>query len=244
MARKGFTLIELLIVIAIVLILVAIALPNFLEAQIRARVTRAKSEIRSLAIAMESYHIDWKFYPAYSFPNYTKRTRFTAGLTWLTSPIAYIKSLPEDPFPGTLDQEGVGIDLSGGPLSYVLDGYEHGAQELPQFSHPHDHFFGGNLVAWCIYSVGPDTPKPETKASDNDTPLLNDGGATPISSYSPTNGTKSQGDILRYGGDSRWMGVAAPNIVARRRDFPSLPKPGQVVDGERYTSRFPPHLQN
>jgi len=41
--KKGFTLIELLIVIAIILILIAIALPNFLEAQIRARMTRAKA---------------------------------------------------------------------------------------------------------------------------------------------------------------------------------------------------------
>lgn len=244
MTKKGFTLIELLIVIAIVLILIAIALPNFLEAQIRARVTRAKAEIRSLAIAMESYQIDWKYYPSYSFPNYTQRRRSTAGLTWLTSPIAYIKSLPEDPFPGNLDQEGVAVDLSGGPLCYILDGFELGLMELPQFSHPHTHPLGGNLVAWCLYSVGPDTPKPETKASDNDTPLLNDGGATPISSYSPTNGTKSQGDIMRYGGDRRWMGVAAPNIIARRGDFPSLPKPGQVVDGERYISRFPSHLVN
>lgn len=40
--RPGFTLIELLIVIAIILILIAIALPNFLEAQIRAKVTKAK----------------------------------------------------------------------------------------------------------------------------------------------------------------------------------------------------------
>ena len=46
-ARRGFTLIELLIVIAIILILIAIALPNFLEAQERARVTRAKAELRN-----------------------------------------------------------------------------------------------------------------------------------------------------------------------------------------------------
>lgn len=53
---KGFTLIELLIVIAIILILIAIALPNFLEAQIRAKVVRAKGEIRTIAIAMDSYY--------------------------------------------------------------------------------------------------------------------------------------------------------------------------------------------
>lgn len=53
---KGFTLIELLIVIAIILILIAIALPNFLEAQIRARVTKANGELRSLATALFDYN--------------------------------------------------------------------------------------------------------------------------------------------------------------------------------------------
>src|SRR3990172_1409221 len=53
---KGFTLIELLIVIAIILILIAIALPNFLEAQIRARVTKAYGEMRSLSTALFDYN--------------------------------------------------------------------------------------------------------------------------------------------------------------------------------------------
>jgi prepilin-type N-terminal cleavage/methylation domain-containing protein len=53
---KGFTLIELLIVIAIILILIAIALPNFLEAQIRARVSKANGELRSLATALFDYN--------------------------------------------------------------------------------------------------------------------------------------------------------------------------------------------
>ncbi|MCA9430219.1 MAG: prepilin-type N-terminal cleavage/methylation domain-containing protein, partial [Candidatus Omnitrophica bacterium] len=50
----GFTLIELLIVIAIILILIAIALPNFLAAQSRAKVVRERSDIRTLATAIET----------------------------------------------------------------------------------------------------------------------------------------------------------------------------------------------
>lgn len=49
--RRGFTLIELLIVIAIILILISIALPNFLEAQERARVAKAKGNLKSLKTA-------------------------------------------------------------------------------------------------------------------------------------------------------------------------------------------------
>lgn len=60
MERKGFTLIELLIVIAIILILISIALPNFLEAQVRAKVANTMGELRSLETALISYGLDHK----------------------------------------------------------------------------------------------------------------------------------------------------------------------------------------
>ena len=62
--KKGFTLIELLIVVAIIAILAAIAVPNFLEAQVRSKVSRARSDMRSLATGIESYYVDNNQYPA------------------------------------------------------------------------------------------------------------------------------------------------------------------------------------
>ena len=61
---RGFTLIELLIVVAIIAILAAIAVPNFLEAQTRSKVSRVRSDQRSMATAIETYYVDNNEYPA------------------------------------------------------------------------------------------------------------------------------------------------------------------------------------
>ncbi|MBM3333647.1 prepilin-type N-terminal cleavage/methylation domain-containing protein [Candidatus Sumerlaeota bacterium] len=60
---RGFTLIELLIVVAIIAILAAIAVPNFLEAQVRSKVSRTRGDMRSLANALEAYYVDFNLYP-------------------------------------------------------------------------------------------------------------------------------------------------------------------------------------
>src|SRR4051812_8591572 len=86
-AKSGFTLIELLIVVAIIAILAAIAVPNFLEAQIRAKVSRCKSDMRTIATAMETYHVDNNHYPE-TFVN-ARWERFTP----LTTPIAYLSTV-------------------------------------------------------------------------------------------------------------------------------------------------------
>ena len=91
---SGFTLIELLIVVAIIAILAAIAIPNFLQAQVRAKVSRAQSEIRSIVNGLESYSVDENAYPDTWFGFGTG----TMGLIRLTTPIAYITSIPNDIF--------------------------------------------------------------------------------------------------------------------------------------------------
>ena len=103
--RRGFTLIELLIVIAIILILISIALPNFLEAQIRAKVTKATADIRGIGIAAELYFNDFGAYPGESEPVMAEQDRTSErGLLRLTTPIPYIRQVPEDPFPHTMSE--------------------------------------------------------------------------------------------------------------------------------------------
>jgi prepilin-type N-terminal cleavage/methylation domain-containing protein len=91
--RAAFTLIELLIVVAIIAILAAIAVPNFLEAQTRSKVSRAKADMRSLAVAAEAYVVDHNDYP----PNSGQPTNNALGnqatfMFPLSTPVSYIGS--------------------------------------------------------------------------------------------------------------------------------------------------------
>ncbi|HNT35064.1 MAG TPA: prepilin-type N-terminal cleavage/methylation domain-containing protein [bacterium] len=188
MRRKGFTLIELLIVVAIIGILAAIAIPNFLAAQVRAKVARAKSEMKTLQTAAETYLVDCNMYPRNtSEPPYSTMGD-GGGPLWgsgycspdFTTPIAYIKKAAlRDPFN---DVPG----LSSTPEDEIIYSY---------------HTIGPNR-AWTdttgkfrnVYgkyrftSYGPDR-----NYWNNPT---NTASRTQRIIYDPTNGTVSQGNIF------------------------------------------------
>jgi len=96
--QTGFTLIELLIVVAIIGILAAIAVPNFLNAQIRAKIANAESEMRSLSTALEMYRLDNNMYPPFVNEGGSVRNPVSTRLNPLTAPISYMSSVPQDPF--------------------------------------------------------------------------------------------------------------------------------------------------
>ena len=61
--RKGYTLFELVIVAAIIIILSAIAIPNYLHLKYRASEARAYQDLAFMAYLLEIYKIDWGAYP-------------------------------------------------------------------------------------------------------------------------------------------------------------------------------------
>src|SRR2546426_8081891 len=74
--ERGFTLIELLIVVAIIAILAAILIPNFLRARAQAQVAATKGNLKNVATALESYFVDSASYPSPDatslIPSYTR----------------------------------------------------------------------------------------------------------------------------------------------------------------------------
>lgn len=218
--KKAFTLIELLIVVAIIAILAAIAVPNFLEAQVRAKVARAQNDMRTLATGIEAYTVDHNR----PITCYVVGTNSTAGVSLftgetgavsprfirLTTPIAYLTSVFRDPFVlSKTTNTGSGAD--------TYDTYDY----VDAVSLEANRGSGATCgAAWRLCSAGPDTIMAYGGSYVGNTFRLVAGGplvktVTYGMDYDATNGTKSNGDIVRIGGGPGVKGlVATQNVPA------------------------------
>ena len=192
--KRGFTLIELLIVVAIILILIAIALPNFLEAQMRAKVTKSNAEIRTLATALDSYQIDYN--GRYPYPADEVGFFPSAGLDpWfdqtippvLSTPVAYLTEAR--------------IRDSFNQVEDIVPHYHYSIREfaITQNGEAHWDEYAFTILnafrlnsQYFLLSHGPNLE--HDPPSDTENPTWRDG-----MQYSPTNGTISKGDIVYFG---------------------------------------------
>lgn len=222
MERKGFTLIELLIVIAIILILISIALPNFLEAQVRAKVANTMGELRSLETALISYGLDHK-------RSMGDGSEVGGGngegslyvYSQLTTPVQYFKGIPVDEFhpaDRAVDNAGAGAGVRD-PTNNVYRYYAARWRCLASghtppnpanragercnvrgevrgrvegFPFDPDAGFAGR---WIVVSAGPDRSHGYGEWIMH-RPGMRLGNPRV---YSPTNGTVSYGDLARWG---------------------------------------------
>ena len=151
--RSGFTLIELLIVVAIIGILAAIALPNFINAQTRAKISRVKGDFRSLGTAIESYIVDWGAAP-WDSPSPAGDHGWASSLSRLTTPVAFMSAVLPDVFQALDVKENLSPShFVGSELSYDYSKiYFNGGVGTQNAAWK--RFFGDSL--WRLASAGPD----------------------------------------------------------------------------------------
>ena len=187
--KRAFTLIELLIVVAIIGILAAIAVPNFMNARVRAKVAQTKSNMKAIETALGMYRIDYTGYPYWP-----ERVTMAETYRFLTTPIAYLNENPVDPFlyqkkdepeilkvfEGSREIDYVPYDSKGILCMFLSSGSKGPAE-------------------WMLVSLGPDKCQfIEARDCGPNSEIPNT-----VWSYNPSNGVYSPGDLLHMS----WLGM-------------------------------------
>ena len=221
---NGVTMIELLISVAMIAILAAVAIPNFLQAQVRSGVSGVRSDLAAISRALEAYYLDDIAYPAVdssdpaansnfagygvnnfasqrgylrNMPTFRGKANAFDNLHTLTTPIAYLISYPSDVYADT-----PGATYNYSTPSVTLPGYI-------------------RLGGYLLWSYGPDGDQEiPTQEVGDIMPGINQGGDIIVGgdgrvetffyapnlfrvpslhlytvTYDPTNGTESTGDV-------------------------------------------------
>ena len=171
-------------------------MPNFLEAQVRSKISRVRADQRTLATAIESYRVDHNLYPAFTTGVYgpvNTNRGFVHELVCLTTPVAYLASVEiVDPFNRGQDtpRPVYGHEFYSMWYSNLNLALKQGG--LPRIS----------SALWQLFSYGPDFVWSGPMDGRGYLGQFRDGvgGAEVIAryEYDASNGTRSAGDLLKF----------------------------------------------
>ena len=197
---SAFTLIELLIVVAIIAILATIAVPNFLEAQVRAKVSRALADMRTMGTALEAYVVDQSAYPQAEING-------TLKYLWhLSTPVAYCTSADfDDPF----TPNNAPFDIRSIPTLRYYGFNDVGIINTAAATHrlisPRSDDEDLRIAWYIVFCHAPNGVRDSlTVGGSTGTfvreAVMQDPALFVCYMYDPTNGTVSPGEIFRSGG--------------------------------------------
>ncbi len=112
LGERGFTLVELMVVVAIIALLAAIVIPNYVHARAQAAVSQSEANIKQIATSLELYYADMQAYPAGGPVNVTPAL-FGAAAN------SYLSSTPTNAL-GRQEYSYSAVAGAGGQPSYIL----------------------------------------------------------------------------------------------------------------------------
>jgi prepilin-type N-terminal cleavage/methylation domain-containing protein len=190
---RSFTLIELLIVVAIIGILATVAVPNFMQAQTKAKVARVKADLRAITTAAGMYAVDRGQYPPHLLQESCSEIPYHIRYSFFTTPVAYISGFPVHEIfaPSYLPNLESQTDIFADTLYYTYTNFNSFSCRTP----PPAVWYFRQEHAFLLRSRGPDGVL-EPNAVRN-AHFEGKGTLTPDPFlYSATNGLISRGDLI------------------------------------------------
>lgn len=107
MSKRGFTLIELLIVIAIIGVLASAILVSLANAKEKSRDAKRKSDLKQIALAIESFNVEYGYYPPAGSPGWCSQISNPIFSQMRSALAPYFTQIPTDPIYGGTYQDYV-----------------------------------------------------------------------------------------------------------------------------------------